>query len=216
MMFDIPLVQVDENVEKERTAKEIQRAVEQSNFTSNIPNRFSDTRLGTFEIPFMDDVKKLSNARKSDTLLVVSGPAGTGKTTLLTALMHERAANGVGAGEYLNSYNIVPMIRASRSFGARETEYDIIQRYAKLPFVVFDELGVSEDPKIEISFFRTVFAMRYDNLLPTAVGTNLPMKDFQSFLTICDDIKRDPIFDRINSVIVFRNLLSETGSHRAK
>lgn len=186
--------------------------VEQSNFSANIPKRFAKTRLGDFSVPFLDEVKDLTSKKNSGALLVVSGPAGTGKSTFLTAMQHERAINGVGAGEYLVSHIIVPMIRASRSFAAKENEFELIQKYAKLPLVVFDELGASEDPKLEASFFRTVFALRYDNMLDTYVGTNLDAAGLKEFVAMGNNISKDPIIDRMNDVIIFKKLVSE--SHR--
>ena len=198
--------------ENEKLDHEKDMIVEQSNYSANIPRRFAKTRIGDFSVPFWDEVKDLSLTKSSSALLVVSGPSGTGKTTFLTALMHERAINGVGAGEYLVSHIVVPMIRSSRSFAAKESEFDIIQKYAKLPLVVFDELGASEDPKLEASFFRTVFTLRYDNMLDTYVGTNLDVAGFKEFVAMGNNITKDPIIDRMNDVIRFKKLVSE--SHR--
>lgn len=202
---------VDENAKSEHEKDMI---VEQSNFSANIPKRFATTRVETFSVPFWEEVKDLSLTKETDALLVVTGPSGTGKSTFLTALMHERAINGVGAGEYLECHSLVAMIRSSRSFAAKETEYDLIQHYAKVPFLVFDELGVSEDRKTEAAFFRTVFALRYNNLLPTAVGTNLDAKSLKQFVAMGIETTGDPIIDRMNDVIRFKKLISE--SHRGK
>lgn len=200
---------VDENTKSDHEKDMI---VEQSNFSANIPKRFAKTRIGDFPVPFWDEVKDLSLTKDSDALLVVVGPSGTGKSTFLTALMHERAINGVGAGEYLECHSLVAMIRSSRSFAAKETEYDLIQHYAKIPFLVLDELGVSEDRKIEAAFFRTVFALRYNNMLPTAVGTNLDANSLKQFVAMGIETSGDPIIDRMNDVIKFKKLVSE--SHR--
>lgn len=200
---------VDENA---KSGHEKDMIVEQSNFSANIPKRFAKTRIGDFPVPFWEEVKDLSSTKNTDALLVVTGPSGTGKSTFLTALMHERAINGVGAGEYLECHSLIAMIRSSKSFAAKETEYDLIQHYAKVPFLVFDELGVSEDVKTEASFFRTVFALRYNNMLPTAVGTNLDANSLKQFVAMGIDYSMDPIIDRMNDVIIFKKLVSE--SHR--
>lgn len=200
---------VDENAKSDHEKDMI---VEQSNYSANIPKRFAKTRIGAFSVPFWDEVKDLSLTKDSDALLVVVGPSGTGKTTFLTALMHERAINGVGAGEYLECHSLVAMIRSSRSFAAKETEYDLIQHYAKVPFLVIDELGVSEDVRTEASFFRTIFALRYNNMLPTAIGTNLDANSLKQFVAMGIDVSKDPIIDRMNDVIRFKKLVSE--SHR--
>ena len=204
----------------EETPAEDSRAVKvalrESNLSSNIPNRFAESRFSAFPNEIERNVMNFALKAENDNAVLLVGPTGTGKTTLSICAMHERAINGMASGLYLSIRYLLPMLRTSRSFTARENEYELLQKYSSTPFLVLDEIGTSPSIAEESEFLRTVIAGRYDNNLPTIFTTNLSPSNFKllllgktredftapealsRFLEGCDS---DPIVNRLKSIM---------------
>lgn len=214
--FDDILNNKDQMAENERQCKLIAeeeegKRVDDSNSYALIPKRFSKTRIGDFDLPFNNDGKEFCLKEKSDEIFLVSGCVGSGKTSFLTAMLHERAAKQLPVGLYLTGRTIVFLIKSSRSFTAKENEFELYSRLASIPFIVYDEAGSSEDQEIERNFIRTMTALRYDNCLSWAIGTNLSGDAFKKFVAGNNDIETDSIISRMKSVLSFHIL---TEGHR--
>lgn len=183
--------------------------IERANENAKIPPRFANTRIGDYELDFNQEGLDFAIKPRNDKIFILAGTTGTGKSTFLTAMVHERAVKNLPVGFYFNARRLASMIRASRSFSAKVSEDEILEMFCTVPFLVYDELGTSEDSQLEKNFFRTVLACRYDNELSWAVGTNFTPDALRSFVTLGDS---DPILDRLNSIVEFHALVSE--SHR--
>jgi len=186
---------------KELSAQEDEKTVfnfDEVNRSSNIPFRFATTVLK--DGPLDEKVRSFATEENSDKVLLLGGNVGTGKTTLLCGAMHERAMKGLNAGLYLSCRTLGPKIRSSRSFSARVNEEELYEIYSTIPFLVIDELGRSDDDFLERTFVSTLLALRYDNCLPTAIGTNLSPQSVREFLN--EDGKGKDIIDRLSSVLV--------------
>lgn len=204
----------------EETPAEDSRAVKvalrESNLSSNIPNRFAESRFPAFPNETEKNVMSFALKSKNDNAVLLVGPTGTGKTTLSICAMHERAINGLSSGLYLSIRYLLPMLRTSRSFTARENEYELLQKYSSTPFLVLDEIGTSPNVAEESEFLRTVIAGRYDNNLPTIFTTNLSPSNFKLLLlgktrddfatqeTLAKFLEHsdsDPIVNRLKSIM---------------
>ena len=122
----------------------------------------------------------------------------------------------MNSGLYLSMRFFMPMLRTSRSFSAKESEYDLLQKYIETPFLVIDEVGTATNIVEESEFLRTVIAGRYDNNLPIIFISNLSVSKFklllmgkrpEDFLTeeakaqFLKAIEADPIINRLKSIL---------------
>ena len=174
------------------------RGFDEVNRYADIPLRFSETRLGKSE----DEKTMFDFATKpvSDAVLILSGGVGTGKTSRLCGAMHERAVLGMSAGKYLSCRTLCAKIRTSKSFSARINEEELYEMYSKTPFLVIDEFGRGDDEKLELQFISTVLALRYDNNLRTAIGTNLSLGNVKNVLA--NNGAGEDLVDRLSSVLI--------------
>ncbi len=194
------------NIEFKEAAQTRLVNLEHINTCSNIPRRFSNARLGDSKID--QDIKRFATESESDKVLLLTGDVGTGKTTKLCGAMHERAFNGQNAGEYVSCRTLCAKIRSSKSFAATENEEDLYRRYSTVDFLVIDEFGRGDDEKMELNFVSTILALRYDNMLRTAIGTNLSAQSVKEVLGDCGAGK--DIIDRLSSVLVYEVLTGES------
>lgn len=155
--------------------------IKQSNIIANIPSRFSASRFGEFDYPFLQKLIELS-VNSEDKICVLFGGVGVGKSTLLCSALHERASKGLDAGLYFNTRMLLPVLRTSRSFTAKENEEMLYRRLSTIPFLCIDEAGVCPNLKEESEFLTTLLCSRFDNALPTWIGTNLSPLNFKLLL----------------------------------
>lgn len=197
----------------EEEAKERRRTLEKANELADIPLRFRNASAeGCTNGKLAAEVKEFALRKENDKVLVITGPVGTGKTTLLCAAVHERALGRMSCGLYMSDRVLSQMIQATKSFTAKESEFEFYKRIAEVPFLCIDEVGASEDSDLETRFLRTILALRYDNMLPTMIATNLTMPLFKKF--IAQGGEEDSVLDRLYSIIIPRVLGGE--SRRAR
>ena len=209
----------------EFSEREITFYLRESNISGNIPKRFSECRFGNQLNSVEKALKDFSLKETNDNAILLIGPTGTGKTTASVCAMHERAINGMNSGLYMSMRFFMPMLRTSRSFTAKESEYDLIKKYTETPFLVLDEIGTATSINEESEFLRTVIAGRYDNNLPTIFASNLSVSNFKLLLLgkrssdfstqesreqFLKAIEADPIINRLKSVLAVLVLNGES------
>ena len=177
--------------------------IDEANNLSKLPKRFAKTMLSASQTPFYNDIKSVATDN-SDKTVILLGSTGTGKTSTLAGVIHERALNGLNPGLYFSMRLLPATVRSSRSFSARENEEELILRFSTVPCLFLDEIGTSEDVEMECNFIRTVYALRYDNMLPTWMAGNLSWDSFKEFISK-NNPDNDPIADRLkaNAIIKF-------------
>lgn len=199
------------------TEKETAVSLRESNLMSDIPKRFYECRFGKIGLNAIETaIKSFALKEDNDRAILLIGATGTGKTTVSVSAMHERAIHGMNSGLYLSMRFFMPMLRTSRSFSAKESEYDLLRKYTETPFLVIDEVGTSTSVAEESEFLRTVIAGRYDNNLPVIFISNLSASNFklllmgkrpEEFLTdearaqFLKAIEADPIINRLKSIL---------------
>lgn len=206
---------------------EISVDLRQINIISNIPARYSSSRFGEFDYPFLQNLIKLS-VEPEDKMCILFGGVGVGKTTLLSSAIHERGIKGLEAGLYFNMRMLLPILRTSRSFTAKENEEMLLRRLCTVPFLCLDEVGVCQNLKEESEFLTTVYCQRFDNNLSTWTATNLSPLNFKLLLCgingneIVDGKKElveklekeNPTLNRVMSVAV--GYVIQGDSHRGR
>lgn len=215
-MLNINAGEIDLEEKNDVSEKEIAVSLRESNLMSNIPKRFYECRFGSELNDIETSVKSFALKDVNDRAILLIGATGTGKTTVSVCAMHERAIRGMNSGLYLSMRFFMPMLRTSRSFSAKESEYDLLQKYTETPFLVIDEVGTATNIVEESEFLRTVIAGRYDNNLPIIFISNLSVSNFklllmgkrpEDFLTeeakaqFLKAIEADPIINRLKSIL---------------
>lgn len=215
-MLNINAGEIDIEEKKDVSEKEIAVSLRESNLMSNIPKRFYECRFCSELNDIETSVKSFALKDVNDRAILLIGATGTGKTTVSVCAMHERAIRGMNSGLYLSMRFFMPMLRTSRSFSAKESEYDLLQKYTETPFLVIDEVGTATNIVEESEFLRTVIAGRYDNNLPIIFISNLSVSNFklllmgkrpEDFLTeeakaqFLKAIEADPIINRLKSIL---------------
>lgn len=181
------------------------------NQQANIPFRFWKSTFSDFKTRYTDDIKTFCLSENNDSVFILLGGAGVGKTSLMTSAMHERALNGLNCGFYLSSRILPVLVRASRSFKASESEADLYQKITTVPFLCIDEAGTSDDLALEADFLRTVLALRYDNCLPMMIAMNMDWGMFKNFIS--KNNSEDPILDRLK--VISKRLGFNESSYRS-
>jgi DNA replication protein DnaC len=85
--------------------------------------------------------KHLPKILNGDSLMVLSGDRGRGKTQMATWWAAQRTFHGKSPGRYTTTLDLIGDIKATWHEGGRNrgTEADLIKRYEKTPYLVLDE-----------------------------------------------------------------------------
>ena len=172
--------------EKKRLKDEGYQRVHNSNESAGIPKRFWKSMFWNYPSEIAEKAKKLCLQENSDTVYILSGSTGRGKTTLLCSAIHERAFQGVGGSFYYNIRNLEIHLRKCRNFNSDEDELTFIKHLSEYQFLCIDEVGTCENRIDEINFLAEVICARYDNYLPTWIATNLTPIQFKAFICNVD------------------------------
>ena len=188
--------------------------IKESNQTAGIPERYANVRFHDYGNGLVRTSDVIDSYQgfcldPLDQVFGISGPTGSGKTTLACCGIHERAVMGKPVGLFVSCRTLKPMIMTSRSFKATESEMDIYNKYINTPFLVIDELGKCTDEQLEWEFITTVFAGRYDNKLPTVFTTSFDYGQLRQFI-LNNGNKGEDIYDRLKSVISANTLVSNS------
>lgn len=127
---------------------------------------------------FISDVRD----KKKKRTLWICGNSGTGKTLLASLIIRECG------GKFVKSYQIQNELDDCRSFKARESKSDIINRYAWYDILVIDEIAKFES-KQEIEYLFMILNERYEKMKTTIIVTNKSAKELREYLG-------KPIYDR--------------------
>lgn len=109
-------------------------------------------------------VRKLCEGSLQEVVLL--GSNGVGKTHLACA-----AVKKLG-GKWLTVHRLVSRIHATYSRGAQETEQDVLNELAGLPFLAIDELGRHKNSDTVKDWLSVIVDERHDTGLPTMICGN--------------------------------------------
>jgi DNA replication protein DnaC len=136
-------------------------------------------------------------AAKKGALIVIYGGHGRGKTQLCMEVarrLPDRFFPGKREGRFTMPPEHRPMIyrkameffndiRSTYGSKSKETERDVISRYANAALVVIDEAHQRGEKDFEDRQLTLMIDKRYDAMLPTILVTNLTREDFYATLS---------------------------------
>jgi DNA replication protein DnaC len=148
----------------------------------DVPPRFHHAHLGEFSEAVQSQVGDVSEAIG----YFITGPTGTGKTHLATAIMKRMIANGRGD---LFSKNDNPVRIGTSAMFTKCPEFlgwmmsgfqcgkaeEILREVQKKRILVLDDLGAEKMSEWTFSALYRVISHRYDYYLPTIITSNLTL-----------------------------------------
>lgn len=171
---------------KEKKAEQLRMAKIEANMAcSGIPLRYARKTLTNFG-PTTDEQKKIlaycemyaarfDEVMDSGKSLIFSGGPGVGKTHLSCGIANDVLKKG-HAVLYTSVARIVREVRSSwRS--SEMSEQGVIDGFCRYGLLIVDEVGVQTGSENEHNILFDVLNLRYENLRPTILLTNLPIMD---------------------------------------
>lgn len=214
--------------ERKRKLEDALDRVEASNRNAEVPKRFWDASFSKYPSEISEEARELCIKENTDTIFIMYGTTGRGKTTTLCSAIHARAFEGAGSSLYFTMRNLEMILRRCRTYGADEDEVTFMNRLSECPFLCLDEVGTCINQTEEATFLRNVISSRYDNCLPTWIATNLTPIEFKAYVSgmniadlngksreelkeLSDSLTKNVIIlNRIKSVAVEKTLVGES------
>ena len=172
-----------EIAERERRQREAERT---ERYRRAVPERYWHESLDTYRT---DTDERRGAAEKARAFaqsarqggfrtLLLLGAVGTGKTHLACGIVRE------AGGIYRLAPGIAEELRRARSFGAKETEADVLDRYGRASLLVIDEIGRGISADEERYMLYRIIDERYNRRKPTVLVSNMTKKGFLSYVGI--------------------------------
>lgn len=133
--------------------------------------------------------------------IMMCGPVGVGKTGLLWATARECAHKTKTAPTWELAADLLSKIRHTyNDQNGAETEYQIINRFARAPLLLLDDLGVEKESEWSDGIFFRLLGDRHLRELPTLITTNWT----EQGLALEGDYQGVPLKDRIGARLYSR------------
>ncbi len=165
----------------------------------------AESRLADFGVGKRYQACSLENYKGNDKLagvcrkivedpkdVLFTGGTGTGKTHLAVAILRGlvesgKAANYATATSQAIFVTVPDLLLTIRdAFGGdrgRQTEYDIVEKYVNVPYLVLDDLGAEKSTEWSIATLYVIIDARYRERKPTIVTTNLSLDRIRDLLS---------------------------------
>jgi DNA replication protein DnaC len=158
---------------------------------ANVPDRYWVASLRNFEAttPTQKSVlkrvteycEKWPEKSGAGTSMMLLGTPGTGKTHLACSVIFEVTLHCQSA-YFTTVADFSRAIRATYSPAAKETEGDVLDRFAGYHFLAIDEVGSSSGSDHEKQALFDLINRRYNAVRPTMLLTNLSLEEVREFL----------------------------------
>ena len=149
---------------------------------SGVPKRYWNESFETWKARNADDEKRLqavieySHKENNDSVLLMFGPKGVGKTHLGSSIIRDAGGTFISIEEMIFQYE------CSSDYHAKINRVDLINFYSTTPMLVIDEIGRSMQQAREDSLLNYILRRRYENMLPTVLISNLLKTDLMKKL----------------------------------
>lgn len=160
--------------------------------SAGIPKEFAEATIWNWQhgmdqqLRIWEWVKDYANQYKlaldtGRSMVFVGGP-GCGKTHLAIGVLRHFIEMG-GTGRYVTVMTMLGRIKDTYNKHADETESKVIAHFTGVDMLVIDEVGRSLDSNYEVAQFFRILDARKQELKPTVLISNMPMKALREFLT---------------------------------
>lgn len=146
-------------------------------FDAYIASTPEQTKAKALYKGFADSVCNDATAKS----LIVCGSVGTGKTHLASSAVNQIVNNG----KICKLVKIIDLIRQFKSTWSKDsdsTEEGFLDYYTKIPALIIDEVGVQFGSDTEKMIIFDIIDGRYNNMLPTALISNLALPDVRELI----------------------------------
>lgn len=137
----------------------------------NISAEHKDAGFDNFKAHIPELQEHLLTAKhfacKPEGKLIMLGSNGTGKTHLAVAVLKE-----VGNGVIHTVFQVSAMLKKSYNENDGDSEYEILDRLAKVKLLVLDEIGRTKASDWEMNWLSFLLNDRHENNRPTILITN--------------------------------------------
>ena len=159
----------------------LDRGVSKRNLTKTFNTFISETpsqdKAKALHKAFADSVCNGSTA----TNLIVCGSVGTGKTHLASAAVNQITRNKKSC-EIIKIIDLIREFKASWSKDTSTTEAGLLKYYTNINALIIDEVGVQFGSDTEKMIIFDIIDGRYNNMLPTALISNLAYPDVKELI----------------------------------
>lgn len=184
--FDFSQMSPERNSKVAEFERRMLEAGRTERYRKTVPERYWNESLDTY---VADTEERKAAAEKARAFaqgarsggfltLILLGSVGTGKTHLACGIIRECG------GLYRLAPAMCEEIRRAKSFGARETEADILDRYGRAGLLVIDEIGRGIAAAEEQYMLYQAINERYNRRKPTVLISNQSKKDFLEYVGI--------------------------------
>jgi DNA replication protein DnaC len=142
----------------------------ESKFKATVSQRYHEARLTDFSSPVMAAAGTWQQ-QPGDGLLI-SGPAGTGKTHLAAAVIRALIDSGKQQVRFMRCADLFAQLRDAMS-GGESTERGILDPYRQAEFLTLDDLGAGSLSDHERRVMLDLIDSRLNSVRATIVTTNL-------------------------------------------
>jgi DNA replication protein DnaC len=135
------------------------------------PKRHAKRAVGQIKPVFSEQAQgAIRTALASDSILLLLGPRGAGKTQVAVQVAIERIRDGRSPGRYLKTTDMFAIIKAT--WTSTEREDDVLRRLRKTPLLVLDEFHEMGTTEWEQRTVVNLLDHRYDDEVPTILISN--------------------------------------------
>jgi len=113
--------------------------------------------------------------------LYIGGLSGRCKTSLAISALKEAMRCGGNIGLFVNVPRLLDQLRATFDHASEAKEYEIMEALTRVPWLVFDDLGVEKPTEYAIGRFYLIVNQRLDDGLYTIFTSNLAMRDLAEY-----------------------------------
>ena len=134
---------------------------------------------------------------KPSGFLSLHGANGTGKTMITQAIVNAATSKGIEA-RYLTASELSAALRETFKDGAKDTDYSLLHKFAKIPVLIIDELDKLRDTPYSREIQQELINLRYRDadILGTVLAWNGEL----------EDLPWQAVISRASEFVVVRNV----------